>query len=110
MKPEVVRRGERDGELAATAVDDEEIRKLPRLVFRAFGRAAPAREPSRQDLEHRGVVVAGPGRAYAIGPVVRLVGRTIEKRNHRADRVLASEMRDVGAFDATRKRRQAELR
>src|SRR5690606_4086484 len=75
MQPEVARGGERDAQLAAPAVDHEQIGKGPfrTLVPPLFGtRLLAPDESTRQDFIDRPVVVARGGQLHLVGPVVAL--------------------------------------
>ncbi len=88
-------------ELAAPAVDDDEIREL------ALG--DPSLEaPGEHLLEGREVVAAGLT-ADAIAAVAVLVGQAPGERHPRAHRLAAAEMRDVVALDDDRRVHEREL-
>src|SRR5690606_7352208 len=132
VQAEIVGRGERHGELPATAVHDEQVGQIPdglrgagalRSAFGvrprraarcgglgAFLGVAPAAETPREHLVDRGVVVAGSAPADVVRAVALLVGDAVLERDHGAHGVDAAEVGNVDALDAPRKRRQAQAR
>ncbi len=117
VQPQVACRGERDVQLTSSTIDHEQIWQLPiDALSRALGlrfvlgaclglrltrRSATAEAPG-QHFVHGTVIVGCRGRAHVEGAVAFLVGQSVGERDDGAHGVVATEMRDVAAFDAPR--------
>ena len=108
---ELLHRLQRSRELPLAAVDHDEIRRLgERLVplpsTRRIGREA--REAARDHVGHRGEVVLAVLSADAELAVVRLLRHAVLEHDHRADDLLALDVRDVEALDPDRQRLEVQ--
>ena len=103
-------RGERGRQLTFAAVDHNEVRRRrePLVVLPRPRAAAQPREPARDDLCHRGEVVLTVEAAHAELPVVRLLRHPVLEDDHRADDLLALDVRDVEALDPQRQALEVE--
>ena len=67
----------------------------------------PLRVAARQDLRHRGEIIAGIDLANRETPVIALLRRAALEDHHRGDGVRAADVRDVEALDPHRQRVEA---
>jgi hypothetical protein len=96
-------------ELPLAAVDHDQVRRgRERLVVLLVSDVAHAGETPRDDLGERRVVVLPLQPANAELPVVRFLGERVLKDDHRADRRLGLDVRDVVALDPDRQTLEVE--
>jgi hypothetical protein len=101
VESEVLQHLERDVELAASTVDQDEVRQHAPLLERL-------RESPREHLAHRGEVVGAGHRADLESLVVVLLEAAVLPDDHRADLLGSLDVGDVVALDAIGQPRQAE--
>ena len=105
VEPELGEHLARRRELRLAAVDDHEVGPLAET---AVGHAL-GRESAAQHLAHHRDVVGLAGVEPHLEAAVALgVGAAVGEHDHRADRLLAVQRRDVVALDAQRRCRQRE--
>ena len=95
---------ERRRQLPLAAVDHDEVRHCGEALVEAAGieAVAEAREPTRDDLPHRGEVVLAVEPAHRERAVVSLLRLGVDEHRHRGDDVTPLQVRDVEAFDPHR--------
>src|SRR2546427_4261 len=101
IEPEILEHLERDVELAAATVDQDEIGQHAPLLERL-------REASREHLAHRGEVVGAGDGPDAEALVVVLLEAAILPDDHRADLLRSLYVGDVVSLDAVREAGQAQ--
>ena len=111
---EALQRVQAGAELALAAVDDTRFGSAANDASRSasYGERSACLLPlgvaARQDLRHRGEIIAGVDLADREAPVIALLRRAALEDDHRRDGVRAADVRDVEALDPHRQRVQAE--